>query len=186
MILREHEPLFQGQIKNSLTRKLIFCLKVSLLKVGHGLQGGWQKRRHQCAFQDSAMPTTYGVSLNKLSAWFSSVKKSIWVRQSVKPFPLLIANELHDVECLPYTLTQWVRSWLKVSFPFPQSFYEFTKVCNLRVSFSWCTVVASQNPPDNFCVSSPLISTTGWPCLCSWGAYSAVGDSHKHMINDKR
>ena len=45
MILREHKPLFHGQIKNSLTRKLIFCLKVCFLKAGLGFQGRCWKGR---------------------------------------------------------------------------------------------------------------------------------------------
>lgn len=43
MILREHKPLFHGQIKNSLTRKLIFCLKVSFLKAALCFQGRWEE-----------------------------------------------------------------------------------------------------------------------------------------------
>lgn len=60
MILREHKPLFHGQIKNSLTRKLIFCLQVSFLKAGHSFQRRWQKRTSGIRVQARIDPPLFG------------------------------------------------------------------------------------------------------------------------------
>lgn len=82
MILREHKPLFHGQIKNSLTRRLISGLKVSFLKGGMVYRGDGRRRKVEsvcilgfncatnlwCAFEEVT---------SHLSAYFQSVKQSI-------------------------------------------------------------------------------------------------------------
>lgn len=112
-----------------------------------------------------------------LSAYFQSVKQSIWVRQSVKSFPTLISNEVYDIDYPKSVLHTYSvgEKLTEVTFPLHWNCYELTKVCSFRVLSPWCGVVISQNPFINFCMPSPLISPEGrtsllWRSLQSnWG-----------------
>ena len=191
MILWEHKLLFHGQIKNYLTRKLISCLRVSFLKARHALQGKWQ---NQCAFWDPiVLPTCCVLEqvTSHLSGSFSSVKQSIWIRQSLKFFPPGIPSEVSpwgwlSRGCHTHLLTQWLRSWCRWCFHFIETMVSLLQCAALGFhprGVEWSS--ARTHSATSVCLVLWHV-LKGWPWCCSWGACSAIGESHKHMKNGKR
>lgn len=105
MIPREHKLLFHSQIKNYLTRKLISCLSLFL--------EGWARFIEEMVEPVGILGSMYAINLwyvleqvtSHVSAYVSTVKQSIYVRQSVKFSPPLIPNVVHDAGQRPKTIS---------------------------------------------------------------------------------
>lgn len=173
-------------------RSLISSLEVSFLKGDMASRGdGRNGKVESVCILGSICATNLWCVLEQvtshLSAYFQSIKQSIWVRQSVKSFQLWypMKSMRLTIQSLSYTLTQWVRSWLRWHFHFIETVMSLLKYAAFGFyphGVGW----ASDKIHSATSVCPALWTVLKEGPHCSGGACSPIGESHKHRQNDKR